>query len=180
MDLNSFVRAYRLIAYYFTFLQSIALLALRLGIGLELWFTAHGHLQHADQMVKNFTDWGVPLPRASVYVSACTEGIGGLLLVAGFATRLVSIPLFFNFCVAYLTASRAKVTQMILGPGHWDGVSQVVDDAAMPFFCVSLVTLAFGAGKVSLDYLLSQMVFRGKQESPSPARPQGAITPPSS
>ena len=62
-------------------------------------------------MIERFTSWGVPMPKVSVYVSGYTEMIGGLLLMVGLATRLVSLTLVFNFIVAFLTASKEKVTR---------------------------------------------------------------------
>ena len=143
--------------------QSLALLVLRIGIGFGLWFSAYGHLTHVDDMVKRFTEWGVPLPRLNVYVSGVTEATGGILLVLGLATRMISIPLFFNFVVAYATASRDEFSRLFgfsHGKGPWDAWADVVNDNAMPFLVASLVTFAFGAGKVSLDYLLAITVFR--------------------
>ena len=153
--------------YAASHLQSVALLLLRIGIGFGLWFSAYGHLTHVENMVKQFTEWGVPAPRLNVYVSGYTEAIGGILLILGLGTRLISIPLIFNFLVAYLTASRGEFVRLFYplfggspGMGHWDAWADVVNDSAMPFLVASFVTLAFGAGKVSLDYLLSRTVFR--------------------
>lgn len=139
--------------------QSLALLVLRIGIGFGLWFSAYGHLTHVEDMVKRFTEWGVPLPRLSVYVSAATEATGGILLVLGLATRLISIPLFFNFVVAYATARKDEFRRLFgitHGNGPWDAWADVVNDSAMPFLVASLVTFAFGAGKLSVDYLLEK------------------------
>jgi hypothetical protein len=40
----------------------------------------------------------------------------GLLLLAGFASRLITIPLIINFCVAYLTASREVLLGIFSDP----------------------------------------------------------------
>ena len=152
--------AFRQIAEHF---QSFSLLVLRVGIGFGLWFSAYGHLTHVEDMVKRFTEWGVPLPRLNVYVSGVTEGAGGILLILGLATRLISIPLFFNFVVAYATASRDEFSRLFgvtPGKGPWDAWADVVNDAAMPFLVASLVTFAFGAGKISVDHLLARTFFR--------------------
>ena len=140
--------------------RSLALLVLRIGFGFGLWFSGYGHLTHVDQMVQRFTSWGVPLPTLSVYISGCTEAAGGVLLLLGLGTRLIALPLVFNFCVAYLTASRSKLVQLLAGPGRWNGLADVVSDDAMPFLVASLIALAFGPGKVSLDYLIQQRVLR--------------------
>jgi len=73
------------------------------GMGLELFESGRAHLSNVPAMVERFQSWGVPLPHLNVYISAYTEMFGGILLMAGPASRLIAIPLFFNFCVAYLT-----------------------------------------------------------------------------
>jgi len=138
--------------------QSLALLIMRIFFGLALWFSGYSHLHNYDVMVKRFTDWGVPLPGLNVYISGFTEAGGGLLLLFGIATRFISIPLFFNFVVAYATASRGKLVQMIAGPGRWDGVADVVSDDAMPFLVMSLIAFTFGPGKISLDYIIKRIL----------------------
>ncbi|MCV6615413.1 MAG: DoxX family protein [Cellvibrionaceae bacterium] len=54
-------------------------------------------------------DWGLglPAPELMAYLAAYTELLGGLALVLGLATRLVSIPLLITMLVAALAA-------------HWD------------------------------------------------------------
>jgi putative oxidoreductase len=64
-------------------------------------------------MVERFQQWGVPFPHLNVYVSGYTEMFGGVLLMLGLASRLIAIPVFFNFCVAYVTASRATVVNFL-------------------------------------------------------------------
>jgi putative oxidoreductase len=148
------------------FRQSLALLVMRVSFGLALWFSGYSHLHNYDMMVKRFTDWGVPLPGLNVYISGCTEAGGGLLLLFGIATRLISIPLFFNFIVAYVTASRNKLVQMIAGPGHWEGVADVVNDDAMPFLVMSLIAMAFGPGKISVDYIIKRILVGPSSRNP--------------
>ena len=164
------LRGYRTYSRVADNLQSFALLILRLGFGLELWFSGYGHLHNVDVMVERFQNWGVPFPRFNVYVSGLTEAIGGILLIFGLGTRLVSIPLVINFLVAYATASRSKLAQMFGGPDRWGGVNDVVIDDAMGPLVASLITLAFGAGKFSIDYLLHRVV--GKRR-PSAADANG-------
>ena len=110
------IEAHRRFSTTATYLQSAVLLIIRLFFGYELVITATGHLHHVPDMVKNFTDWGVPLPKLNVYISAYTELIGGWLLIVGLAARLISVPLVFNFIVAYLTASKDTVHMLIFGP----------------------------------------------------------------
>ena len=162
------VRGYRGFSCAAGNLQSVALLVLRIGFGLELWFSGHGHLHDVPTMVERFQKWNVPFPTASVYVSGLTEAIGGILLILGLGTRLISIPLIINFIVAYATASHGKLAEVWSGPDRWGGVADVVNDDAMGPLVAALITLTFGAGNVSLDYLLDRLVWRRKPVGAGP------------
>jgi putative oxidoreductase len=142
------------------YLQSFVLLLMRLALGIDLAVTGWGHLRHVPDMVKRFTDWGIPMPTASVYISGTTEMIGGALIALGLATRLVSIPLIFNFIVAYATASKGKVHELVYGQDRLNGLNAVIGDDAFPFLMLMLVMLAFGPGKASIDYILQRTIFR--------------------
>jgi putative oxidoreductase len=128
---------------------SAVLLLIRLAWGWELVESGYGHLTHIAQTVDAFKGWGVPYPELSVHISASTELIGGILIMLGLGARFISIPLIVNFIVAYATASRDEFTQLFKqDPSH------IVDDSAFPFLITSLLMLAFGAGRFSLDYLI--------------------------
>ncbi len=155
------------------YLRSVVLLIFRFSYGWKMYLSGYRHLHHVDAMVSNFKDWGVPLPRFNVYVSGTTEIVGGILLMLGLATRLISIPLVFNFLVAILTAGASNVRQAFLGgdllkpnydAGRLGGLEAIVDDTAFPFFLTALVTLTFGAGKVSIDYLIYRLRYRRKKD----------------
>lgn len=130
-------------------LQSLALLVVRLGWGYDLFVTGRAHLGDVATMVKRFQGWHVPFPAASVYVSGGTELVGGLLLMLGLFSRPIALVLFFNFCVAFLTAGRDDVGALI----HLHNPENFVEDAAFPFLAASLLVFAFGPGRVSLDAL---------------------------
>ena len=140
-------------------LQSLGLLVIRLAWGWELLESGHGHLSDVAGTAKNFADWGIPFPTANVYISGTTEMVGGVLIMLGLFSRFISIPLFINFCVAYLTASRDKVTHFFS-----QDVSNIIDDSAFPFLVMSLLILAFGAGKFSVDYLIARFVLHHPPE----------------
>src|ERR1700722_4626406 len=144
---------YTLLLRFGVLLPPVLLLLIRLAWGWELYESGHGHLQHFDQTLTTFTGWGIPHPRVNLYLSAYTEMIGGILIMIGLASRLISLPLFFNFCVAYLTASRLTVVNFF----HQDP-SNFIDDSAFPFLMMSLTILAFGPGLFSIDAFLKHML----------------------
>ena len=125
-------------------------------------------------MVERFTEWGVPFPTFNVYLSGITEIVCGLLLVAGFASRLITIPLIINFCVAYLTASREVLLKIFNDPDAF------VSDAAFLFLLASVIILIFGPGALSVDGILKK-AFAGPRKSdaivgaPTPTPRQGTL-----
>lgn len=162
--LSKSIKCYGLLIGGGSHLQSIVLLIFRLAWGWELLESGYGHLTHIQKTVSFFTQLGIPHPLANTYISGTTELVGGALLTVGLLSRLISIPLIFNFCIAYLTASHDEVVHFFR-----QDPSNFIDDAAFPFLITSLLILAFGPGKISLDWLLARFFLRGKG-SPSPSR----------
>ncbi|HEY2589586.1 MAG TPA: DoxX family protein [Tepidisphaeraceae bacterium] len=153
-------RAYGTLVCGASYLQSPVLLLLRFTWGWQLVESGYGHLTHVQKTVDAFEGWGVPLPHLSVYVSGATELVGGSLLMLGLATRLISVPLVFNFIVAIVAASRSDIAGAFHKQGVLAGWDQIVNDTAFPMLMLALVMLAFGPGKVSIDYLLGRIVWR--------------------
>ena len=68
-----------------------------------------------------------------------------------------------------------KVQQALLGGDHLRGYNKgplggweaIVDDTAFPFLMTSLATLTFGAGKISLDYLVYLLWYKPKRQGQS-------------
>jgi len=102
------VSLYNLLLSKLSYIDWLGPLALRLylaplfiGVGLHKF-------ANWDDMVAWFgnPDWGLglPLPGLMVLLAASAELIGGLALLLGVATRLVTIPLMFTMLVAAGTA----------------------------------------------------------------------------
>jgi putative oxidoreductase len=149
---NPAVKAYLLVIAAGPFIAPVALLIIRLAWGWELFESGRGHLTHLQDTTDFFTSLHIPMPRANAIVSGCTELVGGILWMSGLATRLISIPLFFNFCVAYLTASRDKVIHFFQ-----NDPSNFIDDSAFPFLVTSLLLIAVGPGWISIDGLIKRL-----------------------
>lgn len=115
-----------------------------------MFVAGSAHLSDVPSMVERFTEWGVPFPTFNVYLSLITEIVCGLLLFVGFASRLITIPLIINFCVAYLTASREVLLNIFNDPDAF------VSDAAFLFLLASVIILIFGPGALSADGILKK------------------------
>jgi putative oxidoreductase len=158
-QLANFVRAgYELLVASASSLRSPFLLVVRLYWGWQMFVAGSAHLSDVPSMVERFTEWGVPFPTFNVYLSGITEIVCGLLLVAGFASRLITIPLIINFCVAYLTASREVLLKIFNDPDAF------VSDAAFLFLLASVIILIFGPGALSVDGILKK-AFAGPRKS---------------
>ena len=125
--------------------QSALLLLIRVSMGWGFFLTGKGKLLNLERTTRFFDSLELPLPKFQAILAGSTEMIGGLLLIAGLGTRLISVPLAFTMVVAYLTAHRDEA---------FASLSDFTDQAPFPFLMAALVTLAFGAGKFSVDRLL--------------------------
>ena len=97
-----------------------------------------------------FQSLGIPFPHEQAILAGATECFGGLLLLFGFCARLISIPLTILLIVAYLTADLDKVTGIFNDPDKFLGADEFL------FLFAVIVVLAFGAGKLSLDWLIKR------------------------
>jgi len=135
------------------FLSHVFLLAIRVTWGYQFFLTGKGKLMNIDKTTGFFNDLGIPAPKFHAYLAGSTECFGGLLLLVGLASRVVSIPLAVTMIVAYLTAHKDNVHNL----------DDFVAQAPFPFLMTALIVLFFGAGIISIDGLLGCTVFKKKK-----------------
>jgi putative oxidoreductase len=129
-------------------LQSPFLFLIRVYWGWLFLQSGIGKFGHIDKVVSFFTDLGIPAPTLNAYFNASLETIGGILLILGLASRLISVPLLINMIVAYITADREAFASFFSESGKFFGADP------FPFLLVSLLILIFGPGKFSVDTLI--------------------------
>ena len=151
---------YRLMVRIANSLQSPFLLLIRVYWGWLFLQSGIGKFGHIDKVVSFFTDLGIPAPTLNAYFNASLETVGGILLILGLASRLISVPLLINMIVAYITADREAFTSFFSESGKFFGADP------FPFLLVSLMILIFGPGKLSIDTLIP--AYR-KKHSPATA-----------
>jgi len=147
-------------------LPSAVLLLVRAGFGYQFMLTGWGKIGTAagvERTAKFFAELGIPAPTLNAYMAGATECFGGCLLLIGLASRLISIPLAFTMLVAYATAHHGSLAIFTNEDGVLEGLRNFFDQAPFPFLCASLVILAFGPGRVSVDHLIAKYV---KRETP--------------
>jgi putative oxidoreductase len=152
-----FQRSYRLLIKGADCLQSPLLLALRLYWGWQFFLTGKGKLMNHDKVTEFFQSLHIPFPSFNVYLAGGTECFGGLLLLAGLCSRLISLPLIFVTVIAYLTAEIDTVKNIFSAPDKFVSADPFL------FMLAGIIVLAFGPGVFSLDWLIRRIFFRKNQ-----------------
>jgi putative oxidoreductase len=133
-----------------TALQLLAPLLTRLVVGQVFFLTGRGKWRHFDNTVTFFTELGIPFPELNAAFVASLELVGGICLILGLFTRLVSAGLLGTMAVALLTADRQRFLES-LDPASGVGP---VDIDSFVFLMFFLWLVLFGPGALSLDALL--------------------------
>jgi putative oxidoreductase len=130
-------------------LQSLAPLALRLGVGIVL--AVHGW-QKVDEGVAGFQDTvqqlGLPAPELVAYAVVALELGGGIMLIAGLATRLVAALATLQFALISVWIKPFEFDVGLIAPQDAPGTGFELD-LLLAFGSLALVFL--GPGLASLD-----------------------------
>ena len=140
---------YRRLTQLLNYLQCPFLLFVRLYWGWQFWQSGWGKLQDISKPIGFFTDLGIPFPVFNAWFVALLEAGGGILLILGLASRLISIPLVIDMIVAYIAADREALKSIFTDPDKFYAA------APYTFLIASLIVLIFGPGKLSLDALIA-------------------------
>lgn len=152
-----FERFYRGLVKAASLLQSPLLLVVRLYWGWQFFETGKGKLMNHERVAGFFQSLHIPMPSFNAYLAGGTECLGGLLLLIGLGSRLVSLPLLFVLVIAYVTAESDALKSIFSDPDKFTGATPFL------FAMACLMVLVFGPGKFSVDWVLAKV--RGKKES---------------
>ena len=144
-------------------LSFLAPLLTRLFVGQAFFLTGRGKWQHFENTVTFFTELGIPFPQANAAFVASLELVGGLCLILGLLTRLVSAGLLSTMVVALLTADRERFLES-LNPASDIGPADI---SAFVFLAFFLWLTLYGPGAVSLDALIKRWLGLGRKSLPA-------------
>jgi putative oxidoreductase len=139
-------------------LQSPFLLFVRVFWGWQFIVAGRAKLADIPTFADRFAGWGVPAPHFTVHFIALLEVGGGILLILGLASRLISLPLVINMIMALVIADR-EALKAIFSDGD-----KFINAAPSTFLIASLIILVFGPGLFSLDTLIAKI--RAKKVTP--------------
>jgi len=143
---------YRRLLNLLNSLHSPFLLCVRLYWGWQFWQSGWGKLQDISKPIDFFTQLGIPFPAFNAWFIALLEAGGGILLILGLGSRLISIPLVIDMIVAYITADREALKSFFSDPDKFSAA------APYTFLFAALLILIFGPGSFSLDYLIARYI----------------------
>jgi putative oxidoreductase len=134
-----------------TYFQSILLLAMRLYWGGSLVISGWGKLHHIANVSEYFASLNIPFPMLNAYLVGTIEFVGGICLLIGLASRLISIPLICVLVGALLTEHREALLNA------WNDPQTLINQLPFNYLLTALIVFAFGSGKISVDYLIQKL-----------------------
>ncbi len=145
------VEAYTRFRTLLNSLRSLLLLAIRLYWGWQFAEDGWGKLTHLDRVTQFFTTLGLPAPGMTAMMVGLVEFAGGILLAVGIGSRLVSLALFVNMTMAFLSVpdDRTNFTHILSKPEDFYGASPYT------YWFAALLILILGPGRFALDSLFA-------------------------
>jgi len=155
---NLYARAARVLGS----LESPLLLAIRLYWGFQFMQDGWGKLTHLSRVTGFFTSLNLPAPGATAFFVASVELVGGVLFTAGIASRLVSLVLFVNMTMAYLSVpdDRVNFSHIFSNPSDFYGATPYT------YWFAALLVLVFGPGAFAVDWLFGRQNRLNRSSSP--------------
>jgi putative oxidoreductase len=137
-----------------SYLQPVLLLALRLYFGYGFMKAGLGKLENLPNTAEYFAGLGIPFPALNACLAGTTEFVGGLLLLLGVASHVLTIPLIFTMLVALLTQHIDEFRTLWSVEGGSYNPAPFFKAAPFPYLLTALLVLLFGPGRFSIDGLI--------------------------
>ena len=151
-----FATCYEALCLVLNSLRSPLLLAIRLYWGWQFWTDGWGKLTHLDKVTGFFSSLGLPAPGMTALLVALVELIGGILFAAGLGSRLVSLVLFVNMTMAYLSVpeDRTNFSHIFSKSEDFYGAGPYT------YWFAALLIMILGPGLFAIDTLVSRWYAR--------------------
>lgn len=143
-------RAVALIDRFAPGLAWLPLAAARFTVGFVFLQSGWGKLHDLASVTRYFESLGIPFAALQAPVVSGIEFVGGILLLAGLATRVAALPLIGVMVVAIATALWENV----------EGLSDLLGLAEAGYVVLLLVLVVFGGGPISLDAIVRRRLSR--------------------
>jgi len=142
--------AYQRFVSLASYAQSPLLLAIRLYWGWQFAQDGWGKLTHLDRVAQFFATLNLPAPGATALLVALVEFAGGLAFALGVGSRLVSMVLFINMTMAYLTVpdDRLNFFNILAKPEDFYSATPYT------YWFAALLILILGPGFIAADTLI--------------------------
>jgi putative oxidoreductase len=140
--------------------QSPLLLLIRLYWGWQFAQDGWGKLTHLDRVAQFFASLSLPAPGMMALMVAFVELAGGILFTFGLASRLVSLVLFVNMTMAYLSVPEDRVNffHILSKPDDFYGATPYT------YWFAALLILVLGPGTYALDWLIGRATIHSVQD----------------
>lgn len=136
-------------------IQGIALLLLRVGVGILFWLHGYPKITHLQQWSS-----GLKMPRALCFLSALSMLLGGICLVIGFLTPFASVAILGSMVFAMVLEIAQGLPFVARDPylipdGQYEGPKGKGEPPSWEkafMYCLMLIAIAIlGPGAFSLD-----------------------------
>lgn len=127
-------------------LKSIPLLIIRIVLAYGFYKPAVLKWKSINGIAEWFASMNFPFPTINAYMAATTETLGVVLLLLGFATRLISIPLIFTMLIAIFAVHLSNGFE----------ASNNGFEIPLYYLVMLFVLLVSGSGKYSIDAILNK------------------------
>lgn len=128
-------------------LNDIPLLLFRLILAIGFYSPAMMKVKNLEGVAQWFGSMNYPLPMVSATLAMVTEVAGIILLVLGFRTRIIAIPLMFVMLVAIFT------THISNGFAAGDNGFEI----PLYYLLMLFALVVYGSGRYSLDHLVGRI-----------------------
>ena len=152
------LRLYRRLDPAFACARTGLLLAVRLYWGFQFAQDGYGKLTHLSRVAEFFASLNMPAPGTTALFVALVEFVGGILFAIGLGSRLVSLVLFINMTVAYLSVpdDRVNFSHILSNP------SDFYNATPYTYWFAALLILVFGPGKIALDTIVRRSLEKSR------------------